>query len=102
MALYRKKPVVIEAMQNDGTFGRINRICAWAARNGWGDKMSAERGDGELARYTLFITTLEGTMEAPPSAWVIKGVKGEFYPCAADVFDATYDPVEGEATHEPA
>ncbi len=43
---------------------------------------------------SLFIITLEGTMEAVPGDWIIKGVKGEFYPCKPDIFAATYEPAE--------
>lgn len=37
------------------------------------------------------IDTLEGTMRAHPGDWIIKGVKGEFYPCKPDIFEATYE-----------
>ena len=43
----------------------------------------------------LKILTLEGTMEAMPGDWIITGVKGETYPCKPDIFEATYEPVEG-------
>ena len=42
---------------------------------------------------TIEIPTLEGTMIASPGDWIIKGVKGEFYPCKPDVFDITYEKV---------
>lgn len=41
---------------------------------------------------TLLIRTLEGVMEARDGDWIIKGVKGEFYPCKPDIFAATYEP----------
>jgi hypothetical protein len=40
------------------------------------------------------ILTLEGTMDANPGDWIIKGVKGEFYPCKPDIFEQTYEKVE--------
>lgn len=40
----------------------------------------------------LFIDTMEGEMMASPGDWIIKGVKGEFYPCKPDIFEATYEP----------
>ena len=43
----------------------------------------------------ILINTLEGQMKAAPGDWIIKGVKGEFYPCKPDIFAATYDAVEG-------
>lgn len=44
---------------------------------------------------TIFIETLEGTMEARPGDWIIKGIRGELYPCKPDVFEKTYEIVEG-------
>jgi hypothetical protein len=41
---------------------------------------------------TVTITTLEGVMRADPGDWIIRGVKGEFYPCKPDIFEATYEP----------
>lgn len=79
MPLFRKRPVVIEAIQ-------------WTGKN-----------DGEIANFmrqptmsqgeVLFIDTLEGEMQAHPRDWIIKGVKGEFYPCKPDIFEATYEQV---------
>ena len=40
---------------------------------------------------TLGIRTLEGVMDAAVGDWIIKGVKGEFYPCKPDIFEMTYD-----------
>lgn len=76
---FRKKPVVIEAVQYDGTL------------------MSVEKLDGlecsqTLTSDTIQIETLEGTMTANPGDWIIRGVKGEFYPCKPDIFEATYEP----------
>jgi hypothetical protein len=82
---YRKKPVVIEAMQWKG---RVN--CDEAH-----DFIGLPRcSDGELNHDRLHIPTLEGTMTARPGDWIIKGVQGEFYPCKPDIFEATYEPVE--------
>jgi len=43
----------------------------------------------------LAIHTLEGVMHASPGDWIIKGIKGEYYPCKPDIFEQTYEPVEG-------
>lgn len=43
----------------------------------------------------IYIETLEGTMKADKGDWIIRGVKGEVYPCKPDVFDMTYKKVEG-------
>lgn len=42
----------------------------------------------------LRIPTLEGTHEAKPGDWIIKGIKDEFYPCKPDIFEKTYESVE--------
>jgi hypothetical protein len=50
---------------------------------------------GDLCgRGQFLIQTLEGDMHANPGDWIIKGVKGEFYPCKPDIFAATYEAVE--------
>lgn len=80
MAKYRKKPVVIEAIQ-------------------WGDNPTEihdfvrrhmiKNNDG-----TLTIVTLEGNMKASIGDFIIKGIAGEFYPCKPDIFEVTYEKVE--------
>lgn len=88
MAKYRKKPVVIEAIE-------------------WGDNRNCPEQKTEwfltaLASGTLFwrngqlaIKTLEGEMTVQIGDYIIQGVKGELYPCKPDIFLATYDQVEG-------
>ena len=85
---FRKKPVVVEAMQYDGQNGP--EISFWAHRGGH-PQMNAIIRQGHMC---LFIRTLEGDMTASPGDWIIKGVKGEFYPCKPDIFAATYEPAE--------
>ena len=87
---YRKKPVVIEAMQFDGTEDSFEDVAEWMASHG--ESLGATLG--EVA--CLHIFTLEGEMRADPGDWIIRGVQGEFYPCKPDIFDETYEPVEGE------
>lgn len=53
--------------------------------------MEPERGTG-VRSGTLEIRTLEGTMTASEGDWIIRGVKGELYPCKPDIFEATYEP----------
>jgi hypothetical protein len=88
MAKYRKKPVVIEAVQFDGS--QESAEAAVAFTNGAGSAMK-ERIE-PLSALTVSIKTLEGEMRADPGDWIIKGVKGEFYPCKPDIFAATYEP----------
>ena len=84
MAKFRKKPVVIEAVQFTGANGQ--EIA---------DFMQCQFPAFTPNSGHLLIGTLEGTMAAAPGDWVIKGVAGEFHPCKPDIFEATYEPVEG-------
>ena len=86
---YRKKPVVIQALQ----FTKYNGVNI------------EEWSEGKVKRYPsvdmkdvgvacgefLQIPTLEGTMTANLGDWVIKGLKGEVYPCKPDIFEASYE-----------
>ncbi len=87
---YRKKPIVIEAIQYDGH--NFNDIQEWSDGAVY-DNFMPEPTD--LRSPHLRIKTLEGVMTANVGDWVIKGVQGEFYPCKPDIFDATYERVEG-------
>lgn len=89
---YRKKPVEIEAMQYDGTEAGMVDVCLWAKNSGPTGAGAYEYKDGAMH---LRIHTLEGVMLAAPGDWIIKGIKGEFYPCKPDIFAASYDPVDG-------
>jgi hypothetical protein len=81
MARYRKKPVVIEAWQFDGSWSSAQPIVNLSEHVSWSDS------DGG----SLMIKTLEGDLHASPGDWIIKGVRGEFYPCKPDIFEATYE-----------
>lgn len=85
---FRKKPVEIEAMQFSPENGAD--LARWC---GGRYKADAKPSDPSDVAHRLLIPTLEGTMTAQPGDWIIKGVKGEFYPCKPDIFDATYEPV---------
>ena len=86
MTQYRKKPVVIDAFQ-------------------WNPKMVSKSPDWFLNELgssgsvfldidgSVIIYTLEGDMTASLGDYIIKGVKGEMYPCKPDIFELTYDPV---------
>ncbi len=96
MNRYRKKPVVIEAVQFTG----VNHVevCDFlggqkgAEHQHYNDEGGVEY-EFDAENGTVGIFTLEGEMQARPGDWIIKGVKGEFYPCKPDIFDATYEPV---------
>ena len=82
MTKYRKKPIIIEAMQYIGDTESVEAIRTFVGKE--------LDGNG----HSLFIETLEGIHEAKPGDWIIKGIKGEFYPCKPGIFDATYEAVE--------
>ena len=82
MAKYRKKPVVIDAVQWTGF--NLQEMREFLPHHLSGEDNS------------LNIKTLEGVMRADKGDWIIKGVKGEFYPCKPDIFEQTYEPVSPE------
>ena len=86
MPKYRKKPVVIEAMLY--TVETRQEVIAWAQAQ----HTSIDDDGAEYELRKLRIHTLEGMMTADLGDWIIKGVKGEFYPCKPDIFEATYEP----------
>lgn len=82
MPKFRKKPVVIEAVQWSGDILDAEKI--------------TEFGNGDPIGFRsdkLVIYTLEGVMEASPGDWIIRGVRNELYPCKDEIFQATYEPV---------
>jgi hypothetical protein len=90
---FRTKPVEIEAIQYDGSMESQRRIVNWSngVVSGWAGDPAKVGNEG----YYLQVATLEGTIRAVVGDWIIKGVQGEFYPCKPDIFEATYEPVEG-------
>lgn len=87
--LYRKKPVVIEAFKFYGPF-LADDIPQWFTD-------AVHRNDiilrGDWKCDFCEIKTLEGMMKAQKGDWIIKGVRGEMYPCKPDIFEATYERV---------
>ena len=79
---FRKRPVVIEAVRWDGT--NLSEIAALGG---------AREYEQDFLGDDLVINTLEGDMRASKGDWIIRGVKGELYPCKPDIFAATYEPV---------
>lgn len=92
---YRKKPVVIDAVQYEGP-SSISKLSHLGDEPilPEGVEWRRQLGGGPL-RPT--IVTLEGDMIVSPGDWIITGVKGEKYPCKPDIFDATYEPVKETA-----
>lgn len=88
MSKFRKIPVVIEAIQSTGTPKSNREIIDWT--RGSSTPASMDK-DGE-GKSRLTITTLEGAHWVTTGDWIIKGVKGEFYPCKPEIFAMTYEP----------
>lgn len=76
---FRKKPVVIEAIQFKGDENLIECLSFLDGQKAGGDD-------------SIIIMTLEGDMRASKGDYIIKGVNGEFYPCKPDIFEKTYEP----------
>lgn len=80
---FRKKPVVIEAIQLSKEPDNVAEVALIEFLR---DADWSPDGDGGLV-----IRTLEGNMRADAGDYIIRGVKGEFYPCKPDIFAATYE-----------
>ncbi|MGT4665922.1 hypothetical protein ACVTYA_14170 [Enterococcus hirae] len=78
---YRKKPVVVEAIQL--TNKNLLEVKEWCN----GELVP----NAETSGYDLYISTLEGIMHADINDYIIQGVEGEFYPCKPDIFEKTYE-----------
>lgn len=85
---YRKKPVVIAAMELMGDREGFEAVAAWSGAFPvyWEDDLTERK----TPRH-LIIHTLEGDHRADIGDFVIKGIKGEFYPCKPDIFWKTYE-----------
>jgi hypothetical protein len=83
MRKFMKKPVVVDAIHYHG-YQDFNLVRLFIGTN----QPLHDMGDGKIG-----IHTLEGVMEASPGDWIIKGIKGEYYPCKPDIFAATYEEV---------
>jgi hypothetical protein len=91
---FRKKPVVIDAVRYIGSGNVEPRgavpVWLWEA---------LEKGIAHGTNFSdpFILETLEGPLTVSKGDWIIRGVKGELYPCKPDIFDATYEPVDDEA-----
>jgi len=83
---FRKKPVVIEAVHFDSAdVAEIIKFLGDIPHMHFNEYNEPDE---------IMIKTSEGTMAASRGDWIIKGIKGEFYPCKPDIFEATYEPVK--------
>ena len=84
---YRKKPIVIEAIQYHGN--NPSMLMEFGAEVKW---------DHALGGIAIWNDPEDQWINIPISHWVIKGVNGEFYPCDPEIFEKTYDEVEDEVS----
>lgn len=88
---YKKKPVVVEAIQlTKDSFYEVCEFLGIPKIAG----VEPVKSEGQVIHpgvVYIDIDTLEGAMRASEGDWIIKGIKGEFYPCKPDIFEATYD-----------
>ena len=107
MPNYRKKPIIIEARQftTDATPAEAHAIYQWVEKNTLGSFEPMEVIEGRKPYPAsgvsidprdgrLIISTLEGLHWADPGDWIIRGVRGEFYPIKDSIFRETYEPVD--------
>lgn len=88
MPKFRKKPVVIEARLFDQiTIYDQEMLADWCRGKLRGIKLPVEE-------RVIQIQTLEGEIDASFGDWIIRGVKGEFYPCKPDIFEMTYEEIK--------
>ena len=94
MPKFKKKPVIIEAIQWNGNTN-LQEICDFVGEDLKTEVFSTSAYDAGMGKplFSLKINTLEGEMTDNPKDFIIKGVKGEFYPCKPDIFEATYDKI---------
>lgn len=91
---FRKKPVVIEAVQWTGD--NLKEIIMFTGLHPSAEKWTWPEYKQVVEKDGLKIFTLEGKMNADVGDWILKGVNGEFYPCKPDIFEATYERVKNE------
>ena len=91
MAKFRKKPVVIEAVQFYGFEGTKRENIPEELSQFYKDITALEyMGNTTIG---LLICTLEGNLHVSMGDWIIRGVNGEVYPCKPDIFEKTYEPL---------
>ncbi len=95
MARYKKKPVVIEAIQWRGFNNTsLTQVVAYEGdETTFGIMGRCQHCQMPIGKHG-WIETLEGGHIVCPMDWIIQGVQGEFYPCKPDIFEATYELVE--------
>ena len=82
---YRKKPLIIEALRFVDTPNRLEELSKFI------DNQDLKVDYNDKKNPKLKIETLEGVLEASVNDYIIKGTKGEFYPCKPDIFKSSYE-----------
>lgn len=101
MPKYRKKPIVVEAFRYDGDLMDINGnyyIPDWAIEAFEKDVLFYDEHNDYP--FELFIKTLEGNHHVSVGDYIIKGVKGELYPCKSDIFEQSYEEIDNVEAQE--
>lgn len=96
---YRKKPVVIEAVQLTNDNETIANCIEWVEKIDMSTSIIGRNAciSQVIQEGGMLINTLEGVMKASFGDYIIKGVNGELYPCKPDIFEKTYEKVDDEA-----
>lgn len=92
--LFRKRPVVIEAMRVTAHAAELATLEEWfIEHDAPAQIVTAWDNTTRTMHVSVHIETLEGELSADKGNWIIRGVAGEFYPCEPDIFERTYEPV---------
>lgn len=83
---FKKKPLVVTAMQFDGSKESAEAIGTWFS-------VVVHHHTVGKGEHVMCVPTLEGQMTALPGSWIVRGIKGEVYPVKEDIFEETYEPV---------
>lgn len=83
--IFRKRPVEVEAVRFEKPYAAVRAFCP--------DITLITDGSGRAVVWGV-IDTLEGAMRADLGDWIIRGVRGEYYPCKPDIFEQTYERVD--------
>lgn len=107
VSFYKKKPVEVSAVQfttnnEAGGSPQMDRIVEWinSSEPDYYPRLDCDRAIARHDGTDIYIRTLEGEMRASVGDWIIRGIKGEFYPCRSDIFDASYT-INPGGTEEP-
>ena len=89
--MFRKKPVVVEAVQFTEDLALRMLVDKETGPFGLQASGTYHPGNRTISRAWIGIKTLEGVMHAEVGDWIIRGVQGELYPCKPDIFEKTYE-----------